>query len=151
MSLTVRSIQNTSAKNIAFGTKVPKLDVLEVATGKILSSNPSIGRYQRLCKAMTEDSLTNLETIEASKQCQGVLLKEVPALKQISKNADEFFSGETKISIGKVRNWLKTQYDLIGTKGDNYIDVPKFTLDHSKIDNKIAEKLSPDRTFAIVV
>lgn len=134
-----------------FGTRLvtlPKKDVLQVATGRILRRTNGMAGVYKVCDQMTGRSNMTHELIETGRQCQEALIKKYPVLRTIIANSEIFFSKKRRPYA--IKQWTKQQARLIGTKGLSTIGVPKIKPDEHEIAQKTVELFKGKKIIAVV-
>lgn len=141
--MNIQSIGTPQAKlnTATFKGLVRTEDMLKVATEYTFVPG-GLNGYTRVCQEMAGVPFTIEELPEIGSQCAKVLRDTFPILDTIIKNTERFFSGSER-PLQQVKKFLEEQVALFGSKE---VDVPKITIDRSKVSERsrriLEEKLS---------
>lgn len=106
------SAYNTNNR-VNFGVKIPTQDAISLATQRYLSKD-----FKDILEAsskITERKNNTHDLIACGDQCRDGLLKQFPILKEIRKNADDFFKNTTRTNK-EIDAFVEKQIEKVGAK-----------------------------------
>lgn len=131
------NFNNSNKRNIAFGIKIPSIQILEIATERHLNGTKGESFYQALEALSGQKGLTDKYIGLAPKirsKCIKMLAEKIPVIPKIIENSEKFFSGEKK-SASEIYMWINEQLKILG---DDVLEVP--TLKEYGLEKSLANK-----------
>lgn len=137
ISPNLANFSSQNKNNVAFGVKIPRLYVLEVAVGRHLSQDNSGSLYDTLeilsgQMNLADEHIGKVPNIH--KQCVNMLVEKFPVFNKIIQDSKDFFSVKKKTN-DEIIKWVEKQIQLLG---DGALEVP--TLKEYGLEKSLANK-----------